>query len=83
VPTSVNPIWEIEAVGRYLPSWIEISIMSAAASGFILLYMISTKFVPIVSIWEIKEGRDVVEEVTRRVARYSSAHDTPMPQEDG
>jgi molybdopterin-containing oxidoreductase family membrane subunit len=83
VPTSVNPIWEIETIGHYLPSWIEISIMSAAASGFILLYMVSTKFVPIVSIWEIKEGREVVKEMARRVAGYSSAPDPPMPQEDG
>jgi molybdopterin-containing oxidoreductase family membrane subunit len=72
VPTSVNPIWEIESVGRYMPSWVELSIMAGALAGFILLYMISTKFVPIVSIWEIKEGRAVVHEVAERVARYSS-----------
>jgi molybdopterin-containing oxidoreductase family membrane subunit len=73
VPTSVNPRWEIESVGQYLPSWIELSIMSATFSGFILLYMIATKFVPIVSIWEIKEGREAVQEVADRVARYSGA----------
>jgi hypothetical protein len=56
-----------------LPSWIELSIMSATFSGFILLYMIATKFVPIVSIWEIKEGREAVQEVADRVARYSGA----------
>jgi molybdopterin-containing oxidoreductase family membrane subunit len=73
VPTSVNPRWEIESVGHYLPSWIEVSIMSATFSGFVLLYMIATKFVPIVSIWEIKEGRAAVQEVAERVARYSGA----------
>ena len=71
VPTSVNPRWEIEGVGHYLPSWIELSIMAATFSGFILLYMIATKFVPIVSIWEIKEGRASVQEVAERVAHYS------------
>lgn len=71
VPTSVNPRWEIESIGRYLPSWVELSIMAATFSGFILLYMIATKFVPIVSIWEMKEGRELsVQEVTERVAGY-------------
>jgi molybdopterin-containing oxidoreductase family membrane subunit len=77
VPTSVNPIWEIESVGSYMPSWVELSIMAGALAGFILLYMIATKFVPIVSIWEIKEGRAVVHEVAERVARYSGAHSGP------
>lgn len=82
VPTSVNPIWEIESIGRYLPSWIELSIMAGATSGFVLLYMISTKFVPIVSIWEIKEGREVVHQVTERVKRYSSGYAMPLPTEE-
>jgi len=77
VPTSVNPIWEMEAIGRYLPSWIEISIMAGAVAGFTLLYMVATKFVPIVSIWEIKEARAVVEDVAERVRRYSSASFSP------
>ena len=81
VPTSVNPIWEIEATARYLPSWIEISIMAAASAGFVLLYMIATKFIPIVSIWEIKEAREGVKHVTDRVARYSSAA-FQIPAED-
>ena len=71
VPTSVNPRWEIESIGRYVPSWVELSIMAATFSGFILLYMIATKFIPIVSIWEIKEGREQsVQEVAERVAEY-------------
>jgi molybdopterin-containing oxidoreductase family membrane subunit len=75
VPTSVNPRWEVESVGHYLPSWVELSIMAATFSGFILLYMLATKFVPIVSIWEIKEGREEsVSLVSERVAGY-------LPQE--
>jgi molybdopterin-containing oxidoreductase family membrane subunit len=71
VPTSVNPRWEIQSIGHYLPSWVELSIMAATFSGFILLYMLATKFVPIVSIWEIKEGREhSVREVADRVAEY-------------
>ncbi|GMR12959.1 MAG: polysulfide reductase NrfD [Gemmatimonadota bacterium] len=71
VPTSVNPRWEISSLGQYMPTWIESSIMAATFAGFILLYMIAVKFVPIVSIWEIKEGRkESVNEVASRVAGY-------------
>lgn len=71
VPTSVNPRWEIESMGHYLPSWIELSIMAACFSGFVLLYMVAVKFFPIVSIWEMKEGREQsVQDVSDRVAGY-------------
>jgi molybdopterin-containing oxidoreductase family membrane subunit len=73
VPTSVNPRWELETIGHYFPSWIELSIMSATFSGFVLLYMLATKLVPIVSIWEIKEGRAMVKEVADRIAGYSGS----------
>jgi molybdopterin-containing oxidoreductase family membrane subunit len=71
VPTSLNPRWELESIGQYFPSLVELSIAAATFSGFVLLYMIATKFVPIVSIWEIKEGRETsVREVADRVAEY-------------
>jgi Ni/Fe-hydrogenase subunit HybB-like protein len=71
VPTSVNPRWEIAGLGQYMPSWVEVSIMTGTFGGFCLLYMIAIKFVPIVSIWEIKEGREnSVRETADRVATY-------------
>jgi molybdopterin-containing oxidoreductase family membrane subunit len=70
VPTSVNPRWELETLGHYMPSWIEVSIMAACCAGFGLLYMIATKVVPIVSIWEIKEGRESVRKVADRMDTY-------------
>ena len=71
VPTSVNPRWEMETLGQYLPSWVELSILAGTFAGFILLYMVATKFFPIISIWEIKEGREQsVHEVSVRVAEY-------------
>jgi molybdopterin-containing oxidoreductase family membrane subunit len=70
VPTSLHPRIEMPALG-YFPSWVELSIMSATFSGFVLVYMVATKFFPIISLWEIKEGREEsVEEVSRRVASY-------------
>ena len=71
VPTSVTPRWELVGLGRYLPSWIELSIMAGTFAGFIALYMVAAKFVPIVSIWEIKEGRErSVADGSDRVAGY-------------
>ncbi len=71
VPTSVNPRWDMESLGHYFPSWVELSILAGTFAGFILLYMIATKFFPIVSIWEMKEGREQsVHEVAVRVAGY-------------
>jgi molybdopterin-containing oxidoreductase family membrane subunit len=82
VPTSVNPRWEMEAGGYYFPSWVELSIMAGTFAGFILLYMLATKLFPIVSIWEIKEGREQsVHEVAERVAGYLPEH-APAPAGD-
>jgi Ni/Fe-hydrogenase subunit HybB-like protein len=70
VPTSLHPRTEMPSLA-YFPSWVELSIMAGTFSGFILVYMIATKFFPIISIWEIKEGREKsIEEVSERVAAY-------------
>ena len=70
VPTSLHPRIEVGVVS-YLPSWVELSIMAGTFSGFVLVYMVATKFFPIVSIWEIKEGREkAIAEVSERVAAY-------------
>lgn len=70
VPTLVNPRlpW---ARGSYAPSWVEISLFAAFIAGFILLYAIFVKLFPIISIWEIREGREQgVAEVTERLRGY-------------
>lgn len=70
VPTSLHPRADMPAL-HYFPSWVELSIMAGTFSGFILVYMVATKFFPIVSIWEIQEGREKsIKEVTERVAAY-------------
>ncbi|RMG44582.1 MAG: polysulfide reductase [Acidobacteria bacterium] len=70
VPTSQNPRLPREVV-HYVPSWVELSIMAGTFAGFILVYMLATKFFPIISIWEIEEGRELsVKEVSERVASY-------------
>lgn len=42
---------------RYFPSWTELTILSGACALAVLLYLLASKFVPLISIWEEKEGR--------------------------
>ena len=70
VPTSLHPRVGV-SLTHYYPSWVELSIMAGTFSGFILVYMIATKYFPIISIWEIQEGREIsVSDVSERVAGY-------------
>ena len=70
VPTSLHPRLDAAQV-HYLPSWVELSIMAGTLAGFVFVYMVATKFFPIISIWEIQEGREVsVRDVSERVASY-------------
>ena len=70
VPTSQHPRTEM-SFAQYFPSWVELSIMAGTFAGFVLFYMVATKFFPIISLWEIQEGREQsVKEVSERVASY-------------
>lgn len=57
VPTLINQRLPTEQA-VYIPTWVEWSILAGSISFFILLYIIFTKFFPIVSVWEIREGRE-------------------------
>ena len=81
VPTLINPRlpW---ARGAYMPSWVEVSLFAAFIAGFLLLYAIFVKLFPIVSIWEIQEGREeAVAEVTERVKSYLPSESTGQVHE--
>ncbi len=70
VPTLVNPRLPYPR-GAYTPTWVEWSITAGCFAFFILLYMAFTKVFPIVSIWEIEEGRELsVSETAKRVQTY-------------
>ncbi|HZD41725.1 MAG TPA: NrfD/PsrC family molybdoenzyme membrane anchor subunit, partial [Terriglobales bacterium] len=47
------------AQGIYAPTWIEWGLMAGSFGLFALFYLLFTKFFPIISIWEIREGREV------------------------
>lgn len=42
--------------GSYFPSWVEMTIIVGSLALAVLLYALAVKFVPVISIWEEKEG---------------------------
>jgi Ni/Fe-hydrogenase subunit HybB-like protein len=50
------------AVNFYKPSWVEITITAATFAAMVMLYMLFSKFIPIISVWELKWGQ-LTEEV--------------------
>lgn len=70
IPSLANPRMEL-GTGMYIPSLTEWSLFIGAIAVFVLGYVMFSKFFPIISIWEIEEGRkESVEEVEKRVKSY-------------
>jgi len=70
VPTLVNPRLPLQ-VAFYHPTWVEWSIMGGDFAMFVLLYLVFSKLFPIVSIWEIREGREKgIQETLERLRTY-------------
>jgi len=74
VPFPSHPYW---------PSLAEISIFAAAVAAFCLGFMAFAKFFPLISIWEIEEGREMaIRETSDRIASYLPDDPEP-PADDG
>jgi Ni/Fe-hydrogenase subunit HybB-like protein len=70
VPTLMHPRLPYET-GLYSPTWVEWSILAGCFALFAMVYMVFTKFFPIVSLWEVQEGREKAQgEVTERLRTY-------------
>jgi molybdopterin-containing oxidoreductase family membrane subunit len=70
VPSLANPRLPFPT-GIYIPSLTEISLFAAAAAAFVLGFMAFSKLFPLISIWEIKEGREEsVRIVSERLNQY-------------
>lgn len=70
VPSLANPRLPYPT-GIYVPSLTEVSLLVAASSAFILGFMGFSKLFPLISIWEIKEGREEsVRVVSERLNEY-------------
>jgi molybdopterin-containing oxidoreductase family membrane subunit len=60
------------AAAPYAPTWVEWSLFAAFVAVFVLLYACFTRLFPIVSVWEVREGRErSVADVTERVKGYA------------
>jgi len=60
----------------YWPTWVEWSIMAGCFSFFIFLYLMFTKFFPIVSVWEMREGRE------KSMTEFAERLKTYLPSKD-
>ncbi len=76
VPTLINPRLPI-ARGVYYPTWVELSLTAGCFAAFILLYALFSKVFPIISVWEIREGRHQgIDEAMERIKGYLPAAET-------
>jgi Ni/Fe-hydrogenase subunit HybB-like protein len=56
VPSLSRKTTDSYSWGFYIPQWPELVIMGASFAAMALLYLLFSKFVPIISIWELKTG---------------------------
>jgi molybdopterin-containing oxidoreductase family membrane subunit len=64
VPTLSNPRLPYQ-VQIYQPTWVEVAVTVASFAMLFLLYSIFVKLFPIVSIWEVQEGRELAHHAAR------------------
>jgi molybdopterin-containing oxidoreductase family membrane subunit len=70
VPTLANPTMPLPA-GIYFPSLVEWALFIGGIAVFILGFVLFSKFFPLISIWEIEEGRkEGIKEVEERIHSY-------------
>ena len=59
--------------GAYLPRWPELVIFSSSFAAMALLYLLFSKFIPIISIWEMKVGEHPHIKVAAEVQKAEAA----------
>jgi len=70
VPTLSNPRVPF-GQGTYWPTWVEWGELVGSLALFALFYLMFTKLFPIISIWEVREGREQgLREVEERLLTY-------------
>jgi len=75
VPTLENPAMAFPHT-IYIPSLTEWSLFAAAVAVFVMGFMVFAKLFPIISVWEVQEGRArAVEETSERIERYLPAEE--------
>lgn len=70
VPSLANPRLPYPT-GIYIPTLTEWSLFAGGVAVFILGYLLFAKFFPVISVWEIQEGRETsIKEVAHRLRSY-------------
>ena len=70
VPSLANPRLPLPT-GYYIPSLVEWAMFAGGIATFILGFVVFARFFPLISIWEIQEGREVsVRETAERLQSY-------------
>ncbi len=59
IPTLQVPLMPFE-FGAYTPTWVEWSITAGAFAGFMLIFTLFTKVLPLISIWEVAEETEAL-----------------------
>jgi molybdopterin-containing oxidoreductase family membrane subunit len=70
VPSLANPRLQLPT-GFYVPSLVEGAMFAGGLASFILGFVVFARFFPLISIWEIQEGREhSVAETSERLESY-------------
>ncbi len=70
IPSLANPRMDLP-VGIYIPSLVEWALFIGGIAVFMLGFTLFAKFFPIISLWEIEEGRkEGIKEVEERIRSY-------------
>lgn len=70
VPSLANPRLPLPT-GFYIPSLVEWVMFAGGIASFMLGFVIFARFFPLISVWEIQEGRKLsVAETTERLESY-------------
>jgi molybdopterin-containing oxidoreductase family membrane subunit len=65
VPNLVRPRLSYE-LGAYTPSWVEVLITVAFFSAILLLFLLFSRFFPILTIWELREAKEEEKDRTEK-----------------
>jgi molybdopterin-containing oxidoreductase family membrane subunit len=65
--------------GTYRPTWVEDTLMAASFGFMALLYLLFSKFVPMISIWELKVGLQHHGGAPATIAVSDEHHDLVLP----
>lgn len=76
VPSLANPRMDLP-IGIYMPSLVEWALFIGGIAVFMLGFLLFSKVFPLISIWEIEEGREEgIKEVEKRIHSYLPGRET-------